>query len=144
MNLKIFYDCKKCYQNFSSKNVFHKYFKNCLKKFSTIRSNINSSHIVFFESTSSINFSININIKICHFLTAFVSIDIKVTFDVLCVDIDYDTSMTNKLYIKKRFLNYNTKIKQTLSLKIKNIDEIIIFSTECIILNFSFSEINED
>ena len=144
INFKIFYDCKKCYQNFFSKNVFHKHFKNCLKKFSTIRLNTNSSQIVFSNSTLLIDFLININIRIWHFLTVFVSIDVRVTFDVLCVDIDCDTFMTNKSYIKKRLLNYNTKIKQTSSLKIKNIDEIIIFSTECIILNFSFSKIIEE
>ena len=145
-NLKIFYDCKKCYQNFSSKNVLHKHFKNCLKKFSTIRSDTSSSssQIVFSNSTSSINFSINTNIRTWHFLTVFVSIDVKVTFDVLCVDTYCGTSMTDRSYIKERLLDYDTKIRQTSSLKIKSIDEIIIFFTECIILNFSFSEIIED
>lgn len=126
--------------------MFYKHLKFCLTKFLTVTSFTISSKIVFFNSASFNDFCrININVKTWHFLIVKTSIDIKIIINNLCIDTKCETPMTNRIYIDTMFLNYSFKIRITASLKIEEIDEAITFSTEFIVLNFSFSDtINEN
>ena len=141
--LNAFYDYKKCNHNFSFKNVFHKHLKTCLLKIYSKKSTTEhiSSNIVFSNSIFSVEFRININIKTWRFLTIKVSINIKSTIIDLCVNIDCETFMTNRIFVFTMLTNYVSKIKITALLKIKDINDAIIFSTKAIVLNYSFFEI---
>ena len=137
--LNVFYNCRKCEHNFSSKNAFHRHLKKCFLKDSAKFSTATST-IVFFDFVISDFSSLSINIKTWHFLTIKASIDLKFTLNDLCIDTDCETFMTNRIYVTAMLSNFMFKIKVTASLKVKSIDNVVVFSTESIILNFSFSE----
>ena len=133
------YNCRKCEHNFSSKNALHRHFKECFLKDSAKLSTA-ASTIVFFDFVISDFSSLNINIKTWHFLTIKASIDLKFTLNDLCINTDCETFMTNRIYVTTMLSNFMFKVKVTASLRVKNIDNVVVFSTESIILNFSFSE----
>ena len=99
---------------------------------------------MFFDFVISDFFNLSINIKTWHFLTIKVNIDFKFTFNDLCINTDCETFMTNRIYVTAMLSNVMFKVKVTASLRIKNIDNVVVFSTESIILNFSFSEILDE
>ena len=138
IKLNLSYDCKKCNRNFSFKNALHKHLRICLTK-PSIEKRI--SNIVFSNSVFFIEFCLNINIKTWHFLTMKVSIDIKTTINEFCIDTDCDTFMTDRFFVSSMISEYASKIKNTTSLKVKDIEDAIVSSTETIVLNFSFFEI---
>ena len=74
------------------------------------------------------------------FFTMSISIDIKFILDELCLNIDCETSMTNRAYIVKIISDYKNRIRTTTSLKVKGIDNAIVSFTEYIIVDFNFSE----
>lgn len=138
--LKFFnnYDCRKYVNNFSSKNAFHKHFKQCLTKFST---SIILLLFVFSNYKKIINFSINININTWHFLRIKINIDVKIIFKNLCINIECDTFITDRCYVAKIIFDFKFLIKAVILFKVKEIKNAIVFFTEYITLNFDFLEI---
>lgn len=147
-NINTFYKCKKCSDKFLFKNVFYKHLKSCLTKFFTNVANsltckiknFQFLKIIFSNLLITVAFLINTNIKTWHFLIIKISIDVKATFDALCIDTDCDIFMTNRLFIKERMTSYQIRIRKITLFRIKNIDEIIMSFIECITLNFNFSK----
>ena len=142
IRLNVFYNCKKCENNFSSKNNFHKHFKICLCKLLSTKFSTTKSTIVFFDFSDFVIsefFNMNTNIKTWHFLTIKTSIDIETTFNNFCINTNCETFMTDRAYVTAMLSNYMNKVRIIASLKIKNINNVVIFSTKFIILNFSFS-----